>query len=153
MGDLRAKMDLEREMTIDELNALGETEAFTDKDADDYQARLGASGASFVVDGRLSWHFIPGSFKVFLDVDPAEGGRRIYSSALGAGRPDEPEYASPAEAQASAHARVESDRRRYAKHYGLDFTDRSRYDLVIDTTSLTPEQVAGQILDKIPVKH
>ncbi|MBU0540313.1 AAA family ATPase, partial [Patescibacteria group bacterium] len=37
MGDLRGKMATERGLTIDELNKLGETEAFTDNDVDTYQ--------------------------------------------------------------------------------------------------------------------
>ena len=37
--------------------------------------------------------------------------------------------------------REESEVLRYRKFYGIDVTDRSIYDMVIDTGALTPEQV------------
>ena len=39
MGNMRGKMALDRGMTIDELNALGEKEAFTDAEVDEYQKK------------------------------------------------------------------------------------------------------------------
>lgn len=152
MGDLRAKMAMERGLTIDQLNELGEREAFTDNDADAYQTKLGESGESFVVDGRLSWHFIPRSFKVFLDVDDTEGARRIYGASQKHARPDERPYASVDDAKEAIAARVASDRRRYEKYYGVDFTDRARYDLVVDTTSFPAKEVIKRILDNLPAR-
>ena len=89
VGDLRGKMAQERGMTIDELNALGETEAFTDHDVDEYQKKLGESGESFIIDGRLSWHFIPSSLKVFLNVDPTVAATRIFGASKAGKRKDE----------------------------------------------------------------
>ena len=37
MGDIRGKMAIERGMTIDEFNAMGMNESFTDNDVDHYQ--------------------------------------------------------------------------------------------------------------------
>src|SRR3989338_9370245 len=94
VGNLRGKMAEERGMTIDELNTLGETEVFTDKDVDEYQKKLGKSNESFVIDGRLSWHFIPNSFKIFLDVNPDVGARRIFEASQKGERGDEKKYES-----------------------------------------------------------
>lgn len=149
VGNLRGKMAEERGMTIDELNSLGETEAFTDKDVDDYQTKLGESGESFVIDGRLSWHFIPNSFKVFLDVDPDVGAQRIYSASQKGERDDEKAYTSVEEVKRHIAERVASDVRRYQKYYGIDFLDRSNYDLVLDTTNLTIDEKARIILDRL----
>ena len=41
MGDFRGKMAMERGLTIDELNKLGEKEDWTDRQADEYQRELG----------------------------------------------------------------------------------------------------------------
>lgn len=150
MGDLRGKMAQERGLTIDQLNALGETESFTDTEVDEYQKKLGTSGEDCIVEGRLSWHFIPHSFKVFLTVEPSMGGERVYRSQLSHARKDEPIYASGKEATESAAARVASDVRRYQKYYGVDFLDTRNFDLVIDTTDLKPEEVAGKILAVLP---
>lgn len=150
VGNLRGKMAKERGMTIDELNKLGESEAFTDKDVDDYQLTLGQSGKSFVIDGRLSWHFIPSSFKVFLDVDPEIGAKRIYQASQKGERGDEISYTSEDEVQDFIKKRVQSDVMRYQKYYQIDFLNKENYDLIIDTSHLSPEETVRQILEKIP---
>lgn len=148
MGDLRGKLARERGMTIDELNTLGETEAFTDQDVDTYQTELGKTQDNFIVDGRLSWHFIPHAFKIFLDIDENEAARRIFGAAREGLRKDEKPYASVEEVKERVKARVASDQKRYQKYYGLDYLNRSHYNLVIDTTNLTPEKIVERILDR-----
>lgn len=150
MGDLRGKLAQERGMTIDEFNHLGETESFTDEDIDKYQTKLGQEQDRLIIDGRLSWHFIPNSLKVFLDVDEQEAARRIYDAAKNGLRKDEKPFSSEENVKERVHARLASDQKRYQQYYQLDYLDRSNYDLVIDTTHLTPEQIVQTILDKIP---
>ncbi len=150
IGDLRGKMAEERGITIDELNTLGETEAFTDKDVDAYQTKLGKSGESFIMDGRLSWYFIPNSLKVFLDVDPDVGAQRIFGSSKKGERRDEKTYASVSEVKTFIENRVASDVKRYQKYYGVDFLDRTHYDLIIDTSIISATEAVQHILDQIP---
>jgi len=152
IGSLRGKMALERGMTINELNALGEREAFTDTTVDDYQRELGKKEDNFIIEGRLSWHFIPQSFKVFLTCDPKEAARRIFLARQkeSEDRGDEPSYASPEEAEKEIAARIASDVLRYQKYYGLDYRDPSHYDVVIDTTQKNgPEDTAAMLLDEL----
>ena len=144
IGDLRGKWAVERGMTINELNKLGEHEEWTDKKADDYQRGLGKKEDKLVIDGRLSFHFIPNSFKVFLTVDMATGAERISRDE----RADE-ENGSLSELQASLEKRVKSDDNRYKRLYGLDFMDKRNYDLVIDTTSLRPPEVVEKIIKAV----
>jgi cytidylate kinase len=150
VGNLRGKMAKERGLTIDELNTLGETEAFTDKEVDDYQTNLGTSGESFIIDGRLSWYFIPNSFKIFLNVNPDVSAKRIYQASKKGERDDEKAYGSAEEVKQFVTDRIASDERRYQKYYGVDFLNRSNYDLVLDTTNLTTEEEVRIILEKIP---
>lgn len=142
VGDLRGKMAMERGMNIDELNKLGEQEVWTDKDVDDYQKNLGETEDNFVIDGRLSWHFIPKSFKVFLTVAVEEGARRIFKRQ----RPDEAPAATVQELVTQTRARIASDHARYQKWYGVQFDDPRNYDIVIDTTHSNPKATAGKIL-------
>ena len=148
IGDLRGKMASERGMTIDELNKLGENEAFTDHDVDNYQTELGKRGEDLVIDGRLSWHFIPSSLKVFLDVDPDEGAKRIFGASAEGHREDELPFKDADEVKKRVAKRMESDQHRYQKYYNIDYLNLDNYDLVIDTTSLTPEQIVEQIIEK-----
>lgn len=148
VGDLRGKMALERGMTIDELNALGLEHDFTDKDADAYQEKLGKTEDAFVIDGWLSWHFIPHAIKIYLSVEPEAGAKRIYESQQHSPetRKDEPVYSSVADAKEAIAKRLESNVARYQKWYGVDFRDLSHYDLVVDTTTKSPQEVVETIL-------
>lgn len=149
VGDLRGKMALERGMTIDELNKLGEKDAFTDKDADDYQKELGKKEDNFIIDGRLSFYFIPHSFKIFLRVDENVAAERIFRAPK---RPDETQYKNVGKLLDALRNRVESDKKRYKKYYGIDHTDLKQYDLVINTSHLAPEQIIEKIISEVNKK-
>lgn len=142
VGGLRGKMAMERGLNIDELNKLGETDRTTDTQVDDYQKELGEKEDGFVIEGRLSWHFIPQSFKVFLDCGPDEAARRILASRDQ--RPDEDLPMDMESMKRRIEERLASDQRRYRDIYGLDYRDKSHYDLVLDTTSLKNEAEAAE---------
>jgi predicted cytidylate kinase len=151
MGDMRGEMAKARGLTIDELNTLGMNEIFTDQEADEFQAELGRKEDNFVIDGWLSWHFIPQSFKVFLTVDPLIGAERIFTDRKNnPKRADEPHYQSVAETLKILESRVKQTDERYQKWYQVQFLDPANYDLVIDTSSLTDSEVLGQILGALP---
>lgn len=149
IGTLRGKMAEDRGMTIDEFNKLGESEDFTDKEVDEYQKKLGENTEKLIMDGRLSWHFIPKSLKVFLDVDKKEAANRIFEASKKGLRQDEKPYKSADEVLVSINNRLESDQTRYKKYYNIDYLDRSNYDLVIDTTKKSPDQIVNEILDAL----
>ncbi len=149
IGDLRGKMAEERGMTIDELNKLGETEDFTDKEVDAYQAELGKTEDNIILDGRTSWHFVPNSLKVFLDVSLDEASKRIFNDAKQGTRSDEDPFESQQQAKERIKNRLDSDNKRYKKYYNIEYLEKSNYDLVIDTTNLTPDQVVDEILKNI----
>jgi len=147
IGDLRALMAHERGLTLDELNRLGERESFTDREVDEYQRRLGRSGQSCVVEGRLSWHFIPHSFKIFLDVNPEVGAQRIFQAVKnGRKQVNSRRYLSIDDVREAIQYRLASDGKRYLKYYGIDVISRTNFDLVIDTTCLTSPMIFHRIL-------
>ena len=149
IGDLRGRMAMDRGLTIDQLNDLGMREAWTDKEVDEYQKELGKKEDNFVIESRLGFYFIPQSVKVFLEVDLKKAAERVFRDQ----RPDEKTKASVAETLKSMKKRIQSDKTRYQKYYGIaDFMDRAHYDIVIDTTELTIEQVAGKILKALSRK-
>ncbi len=146
IGDLRGRMAMERGLTLEQLNEIGMKEAWTDTEADEYQKKLAEKENDFVIESRLGFHFIPQSLKIFLDVDTMTGAKRIFNDQ----RPDERKKDTLSEALEAIRKRTESDRKRYKKYYGInDFTDKSHYDVVIDTTRLAPKQVVEKILEMI----
>lgn len=141
IGDLRRKMAKERGLTLAELNRLGETQEFTDREADEYQRKLGKREDDFVIDGRASFFFIPHSVKVYLDARLEVRAQRVYRDEKRQER-----FASLEQARAALAERERSDTKRYKKYYKLDWVDKGHYDLVIDTSDLRPEQVVEKIL-------
>jgi cytidylate kinase len=150
VGEIRGKMAIERGITIDQLNNMG-TES--DWIADAEQIKLSKSGKDIVIEGRISWHLIPQSFKILVTVDQTEGARRIFEDKklLPSMRADERPYVSVEDARLSIAARVASDEQRMQELYGIDdFADPKHFDYVLDTTrSSGPAENANKIMDEL----
>jgi cytidylate kinase len=146
VGNFRREMAKKMKITLAELNALGEKNDFTDKDADDWQIKIGKKEDNFIIDGRLSYHFIPNSIKIFLDVSPEVGSRRIKEHSR-----KEEMFENNEEALKKWYERYDSDKRRYTQYYNLDPNDKSQYDFVLDTSNLGIQEVLNRVqvfLDK-----
>ena len=141
-GDFMREMAAERGVSILELSRIAIDSDVIDREIDARTVGLAEAGGDFVMDARLAWHFIPNSLKVFLEVSLLEAARRVF----GAGRGAERENVSIDATLQAIEERTESERIRYLEYYGLDYTDHSQYDLVVDTSDLTVEQVVGEIV-------
>jgi cytidylate kinase len=73
---------------------------------------------------------------VWIDADEQERARRVAAR----------EGIEHEVALAADRAREASERRRYRAYYGIDFDDRSIYDLVIDSTGRAPDELAKSIV-------
>lgn len=144
VGDLRRKIAKKHKLTINQLNKLGETKDWTDKEPDQLQAKLGREQDNFVIDGRTCFHFIPHSFKVYLHADLEVRTKRVFKDE----RKTEG-YRSLKDTEKALVEREKSDHKRYNKYYGLDISKMSNYDLVIDTTKLTKKQIVDRIVQAI----
>ena len=78
MGRIWREKAQEKGLTLVEYQKMGETDPSIDREIDEYQKKLGETLDNFVIEGRTSWYFIPHSFKIFLDVSPEEGAKRIF---------------------------------------------------------------------------
>lgn len=144
-GDFMRQMAGERGVSILELSRAAEDDIEIDREIDERTASLAAEGGDFVMDARLGWHFAPGSVRVFLDVRPEVAARRIFDARRGTER----ENVDLETTQRAIESRTESERERYLTYYGLDYTDHSHYDLVIDTSELGIDEVVNRILDHL----
>jgi len=142
-GDLRGELATEKGMTIDELNEIGKNEDWTDKEIDNKTKEIGKTQNNLVFDSWLAWNFIPNSIKIFLDVDLEEAAKRIFANQ----RPDEEHKDSVKKVLEMITNRMHNTVARYKKWYNVDFLDMNNYDLVLDTTQLTPEQIISKLLD------
>lgn len=144
-GDFRGSIALKHGLTIDQLNDIGKKEFWTDKIVDDEIKRIGQKEDNIVIDAWIGFHFIPNSFKVFLDVDENTASKRIFKDQ----RPDEPKKSTIKEIKEMNKSRLKDNLDRYKHYYKIDLLKKSNYDLIIDTTNLTPEQIVDMIIKRI----
>lgn len=138
------EMAAERGVTILELSKTAESWDSIDHEIDARTVRLGEESDDFVIDARLGWHFLPQSFKVFLEVDPSVAAERIYAAR----RPSEQENTDLTGTRRAIESRTESEAKRYRDYYDLDYADHRHYDLVVDTSDKTVDEVVGLIVER-----
>lgn len=139
-GTIQRAIALEMGMTTLQLNQYMETHPEIDGKIDDGLRALEGEDRALIIDSRMAWHFVPSSFSVYMAADPYVSAERI----MRAGRESEP-FSSVEEAAASVADRRKSEMFRYSHLYGVNIKDMDNYKYVIDTSYVTPEEVAEHI--------
>lgn len=137
---------LAAEMGIDTLalNRLADTDPEIDRQIDSVFIELRDNPGGYVVDSRLAWFFLPDSFKVYLSVPVEIAAARILADP----NRNSEQYGDIREAIAKIQARKQSENKRFLDKYNADCGNMDNFDLLIDTSKRTPEQVADMILEK-----
>ena len=97
---------------------------------------------NIVVDSRLAWHFIPNSYKVFIDVDWDIAAQRLIE----ANRANE-KANSLTTAEQKLKERWFEENSRYLELYNTNNLNSNNYNLVISSNNLTPEEIADIIFE------
>lgn len=145
-GDFMRQIAEEEGITLIELNKIAETEHWVDKELDDRQIKIGKTEDNFIIDGRLAWHFIPKSLKIYLDVSDDVAAKRIWNDKENRKKEGFESFES---LKKELKQRKESEIIRYKQKYNLNHHDKSNYDLVIDTTDLNPDLIINEIIEFI----
>ncbi len=143
IGVINRKMAMEMNMDAVEFNKFIVGKPEFDKIFDDYQRAYEDKEGSYIVDSRLGFHFVPSTYSFYLKVDINEAAKRIMSAQ----RCSEC-YSCLEEAVTKINERRQAEQIRYSQCYNVDILDMNNYDCVIDTTNLTPEQVAEEMIKK-----
>lgn len=149
-GDLFRAISKERGQDILQSNLAAEEEEGVptiDKLVDQRLRDLNEQEDQMVVDSRLAWHWMPASFKVFLELDLYTAAERILAGMTPERMEAEHIPDDPHEYAASLQHRLESESRRYTKIYKADPYRKANYDLVIDTKTNKPDAVINLILE------
>ena len=96
-----------------------------------------------IFDSRMAWHFAKNTFKIFLTIDAMEAAKRVMLNQRGA----EEHYDSVEEACEKLVERSRVERDRFVDIYGVDYYDYNNFNIVIDTTSRTPEEIVAIIME------
>ncbi|MBR2343324.1 MAG: cytidylate kinase family protein [Clostridia bacterium] len=141
-GSIVRSIAEEMNMSVVELNRYMETHPEIDRKIDDGLRALSDLERPLIIDSRMAWHFTHGTFRVYLSCDIETSALRI----MGANRVGE-HSASLEETVSQTRARRQSEQKRYMTQYGVDIKDLSNYDLVVDTSAATPEEIASVIIN------
>jgi CMP/dCMP kinase len=141
-GSIQRSIATQLGITTLELNQRSATDRSVDDMIDQGTIELGNTRDKFIMDSRLAWHFIPEAFKVFLTVEPQIAGARVFN----AGRAEE-KHASIEAAIENNLSRQKLEQERFGNLYGVELRNHKNYDLVVDTSNITPEQVAQRIFE------
>lgn len=150
-GNIFRQLAMEKGLSVEEFNrqineAASRGDHSVDKMIDDTTTRIGKERDNVVFDSRLAWHFAPKSFKVFIITDIDEASRRVFHDSL---RTDSESYESQDACRKALINRQKLETVRYKEVYDIDYYDMSNYNLVIESTSASPDEIAQEILDKM----
>jgi predicted cytidylate kinase len=128
-------------LSLEEYLRRAETDPSIDRELDRRMQERAARGDA-VLEGRLAAFMaeqagVP-ALRVFLDASEEVRAERITGREGG----------QATQRLRETQAREASDRKRYRDLYGVDYHDKDRYDLVIDTDHRTPADLAGEIVAK-----
>ena len=99
-------------------------------------------GDKLIFDSRMAWHFAENTFKIFLTIDPMEAATRVFYNRSSA----EENYTDVNDACEKLVERSAVERKRFIEIYGADYYDFKNYNLVVDTTNKTPDEVVSVIM-------
>lgn len=137
---------LERGISLNELGLKAEENDEVDISIDNAVRKAGEM-KKVVIDSRLAFHWIPDSFKVYLDLPPEIAKDRIFNNLkINKFRQDSEGQMSAKEVYQKIIQRFESEKKRYWNLYKVDHADKKNFDLVIDTNKNNLEQVVGIIV-------
>lgn len=138
-GDIFRAMAETKKMSLDELNMLADRDPSIDKEVD-AKIKEEAKKGDVVLDGQLAaWMAKDEADLQILLIAPKE---------IRLGRIAERDKLSIQEAEEKTLGREEIEKERYKRYYGIDISDPSIYDLIVDT-NLYPLPEMKKILKKI----
>lgn len=136
-GNIFRELAAQMGISLTDLNERAERQAEIDAKVDDFLKSLNDTRENMVLDSRMAWHFVSDSLKIRLAVDPEVAAERIFrdDAAL------REKFTSIEQARDEVHRRKVSEVLRYKTLYGVDISDKSNFDLVINTSHKAPQDI------------
>ena len=150
VGHVRREVAKDKDLTIESFNDWSIKHPDEgDKLIDDKMVALVQKMRHGIVSSRLGPLLYPHSLKIYLSVDPLVAAMRIFEEKKNLNDRNEDVVKTVQEQQDKNEARMRNDDLRYKKLYNFSAYDKSQYDLVIDTTDMSPENVVAKILHHV----
>ena len=146
-GGLFRQIAQEHGIDLLQANLSAEQNSEIDHAVDGRLREINETEDKIVIDSRTAWHWMPASFKVFLDLDMQTAAERILADMDDSRRASEHVSGDPAEYAKVLQARLDSEKRRYEALYKINPYDTGNYDLVVDTAANNVERVVQKVLE------
>lgn len=146
-GDYFRKLAKDKGMSVTEFNEYVKQHPEIDIQIENSAKEYSKDHNNFIIDARLGWYAVPESFKIYLKVDINVAAKRAFENQDEDKKQTE-RFDTVEEQKADMEKRYKLENERYFTVYGVRKEDLSNYDLVIDTTDLTPNEVADIIKKK-----
>lgn len=141
-GKIQRELGLEKGMNTLELNYYSENNEEIDTLIDNKLIELNSSKYRHVFDSRMAWHFIKKSFKIYLTVHPLIAAKRVIEDFARTGEPN----ANTIEEKANNLIERRSvEDRRFKYKYGVDCSNLNNYDVIIDTSKTSINEIAKKL--------
>ena len=144
-GEYFRKLAKEHNMDVTNFNIYVESHPEIDIQIEKSASEYAKTHDKFVIDARLGWYAVPESFKVYLTVDINEAARRAFNDEK---RKETESFKTIEEQKNDLIKRYTLENERYFNLYNVRKEDKSNYDLVLDTTNNTPEEIANKIIEE-----
>lgn len=146
-GDIQRMNAQARNMTIEDYDQFLITHPELDREIEDRQRTIGESEDNFVLESRIGWYAVPDAIKIKLHADLDERIKRITGDTSGRIAHSHGDFEDTMKKTIEREATYEE---RFNELYGIDDWNHDKhFDLVVDTTHISMEQVIEKILDYI----
>ena len=142
-GKIQRKIAEELGIDTLELNKRGKKDKSTDNLIDGKLKAMNHDGTdNIILDSRMAWHFVGNSFKIYLTAIPLVAAERVCADKTRTGEP----VGDVLTTCNNLLARQKEENERFSTFYNVDCKNLDNFDLVIDTSTATPEQITDLIL-------
>ncbi len=150
-GDFLREIAKEKGLGLMQLQKEMEKDRSVDDELDKRTTELAKKEDNFVIDGRVAWHFIPNSVKIFVKIDLEKAAERVYRDTKQGKdeRKGETGNLSIGETVKNMRQRMEMNKKRYKSLYNVDYLDEKNHDIVVDTSNSGIAETKEKVLKQL----
>jgi predicted cytidylate kinase len=147
VGGIFRDIAKERGMTVEQFSEEVKKDPALERSIDDRQKKLMQEKDNLIIQGRVAWFFAQGNqhkvINLFLATDHTIGAQRVAERKEDAAKSIEEIARATAE-------RIRHDQERYQALYNItDYLDPTHYDIILDTSHLTEDEVFQNVLREL----
>lgn len=131
------------------LNEIAKDDMTIDNRIDGYLISLNKSNEDLIIDSRMAWHFVKDSFRIYFEVNQDIGAERVLADKS---RFNEPLYDNKITALGKLNERKGFENARFYEKYNVDCNNLSNYDIIINTSFATINEIVNLLVFIINIK-